>query len=242
MKRRRSNKLQLINTVGLAGVEETETTLVVNFGEHNPNDELIEIHAREKLFFPKKAGVNYITVRGFHFLHAAPNWQAPNIADDSIGDPGRVTQIGAIGASMCKGWVIEDNEVMYSKTAGIMLGEHIDYSGSQYQDVSLFGHHVVRNNVIHHCGQFGVAGQKGISKSIIEGNLIQDINIRDEFGGFEPAGIKIWNNVDVTIENNLIRRCHATIGGFGIWIDFGNTNTRITRNIIYDTTDGATLH
>jgi len=45
----------------------------------------------------------------------------------------------------------------------------------------------VRNNTIRRCGQSGIAGHRGAAGSIIEGNLVEDINYRSEFGGWETA-------------------------------------------------------
>ena len=39
-----------------------------------PNKELVEINVRPTVFFPKKTGINYITVRGFKMAHAATQW------------------------------------------------------------------------------------------------------------------------------------------------------------------------
>ncbi|MGL1889521.1 MAG: right-handed parallel beta-helix repeat-containing protein [Reichenbachiella sp.] len=210
------------------------TIIYANFGDANPNETLTEINVRELIFFPSKPVVNYIHLDGIRYHHAAPNWQAPNVGNDNSSDPGRVTQIGAVGAAMCKGWIVENCEVMFSKTAGMMFGEHVTYSGSQYENIELYGFHTIQNNVIHHCGEYGIAGQKGISSSLIKGNLVEHINYRNEFGGYETAGIKIWNNADVTIENNLIRGTRGSESDFGIWVDYGNQNTRLSRNIIYD--------
>ncbi|NQU20775.1 MAG: right-handed parallel beta-helix repeat-containing protein, partial [Candidatus Nealsonbacteria bacterium] len=98
-----------------------------------------------------------------------------------------------------------------------------------------------RNNVIRRCGQAGIAGQKGATRSLISGNLIEDTNYRKEFGGWETAAIKFHNSVDTVISGNLIRGVyHQQQGAFGIWIDFGNQGIRITRNVVYNT-QAATL-
>jgi hypothetical protein len=210
----------------------TETTIQANFGTNNPNTALTEINARELIFFSTNNAVDYITLDSLHFLHAAPNWQAPN---EGPADPARLDQVGAVGSLMGKGWIIENCEVMYSKTAGIMFGES---AGAQntFQDINAFGDHIIRKNLIHRCGQYGIAGEKGLTRCTISGNRIEDINYRNEFGGYEPAGIKVWNSVDVLIENNLIRNCIANQSNdsqaYCIWIDFANQGTRITRNVL----------
>jgi hypothetical protein len=215
----------------LAGAERTwfcqvnddVTTIRANFGQANPNTELAEINVRESIFMPEITGLKYITVDGFHFLHAAANWAPPNLA----------LQMGAVGTRMGKYWIIENCEVVNARCVGIILGHAPDVD---YRDIDAFGEHIIRNNVIRRCGQAGIAGQKGATRSLISGNLIEDTNYRKEFGGWETAAIKFHNSVDTVISGNLIRGVyHQKEGAFGIWMDFGNQGTRITRNIIYKT-------
>jgi alpha-L-arabinofuranosidase len=209
-----------------------ETTIYANFGAENPNTQLTEINVRELIFFSMNNTVDYITLDSLRFLHAAPNWQAPN---EGPSDPARLDQVGAVGSLMGKGWTIQNCEIMYSKTAGIMFGES---AGAQntFEDIEAFGDHLIKNNLIHRCGEYGIAGEKGLTRCTITGNRIEDINYRNEFGGYEPAGIKVWNSVDVLIENNLIRNCIANQSNesqaYCIWIDFANQGTRITRNVL----------
>lgn len=208
------------------------TSIYANFGDVNPNEELVEINVRELIFFATDTDVNYLTINGLRFLHAAPNWQAPNTGDS---DPDRLLQVGAVGSNMGKGWIIENSEISHSKTAGIMFGEN-EGDESTFLDITEFGDHIIRNNVITKNGQYGIAGQKGISRTEISGNRIEDINYRNEFGGYEPAGIKIWNSSDVHIENNFIHRVIANQNSrsqaYCVWIDFANQGTRITRNFL----------
>jgi hypothetical protein len=109
-------------------------------------------------------------------------------------------------------------------------------TGINYSDIDAYGDHIVRNNVIKRCGQAGIAGQKGATRSLISDNFIEDTNYRKEFGGWETAAIKFHNSVDTVISGNLIRGVYRQQqGAFGIWIDFGNQGIRITRNVIYNT-------
>jgi alpha-N-arabinofuranosidase len=162
-------------------------------------------------------------VDGFHFLHAAANWAPPVIP----------LQTGAVGPRMGKRWIIQNCTVVNARCVGIILGQA---PGVDYEDIEAFGDHVVRNNVIRRCGQAGIAGQKGATRSLITGNLIEETNYRREFGGWETAAIKFHNSVDTVISNNLIRGVfRQKEGAFGIWMDFGNQGTRITGNVICDT-------
>jgi hypothetical protein len=215
----------------LAGAERTwfcqadgDVTIIrANFGKANPNTELVEINVRESIFMPEVTGLKYITVDGFHFLHAAANWAPPNLT----------LQMGAVGTRMGKYWIIENCTITNARCVGIILGHA---PGVEYRDIDAFGDHIIRNNVIRRCGQAGIAGQKGATRSLISGNLIEDTNYRKEFGGWETAAIKFHNSVDTVISGNLIRGVyHQQEGAFGIWMDFGNQGIRITRNIIYKT-------
>jgi len=203
--------------------DETTTLITANFGTANPNAELAEINVRESLFMPEITGLKYITVNGFHFAHAASNWAPPVLE----------LQTGAVGVRMGKHWVIENCTITNARCVGIILGHA---PGVDYADIEAFGDHVVRNNVIRRCGQAGIAGQKGATRSLICGNLIEDTNYRREFGGWETAAIKFHNSVDTVIAGNLIRGVYRQIeGAFGIWIDYGNQGVRISGNVIYNT-------
>jgi parallel beta-helix repeat protein len=199
------------------------TTIRANFGKANPNTELAEISVRESLFMPEVTGLKYITIDGFHFLHAAANWAPPVLE----------LQTGAVGPRMGKHWIIQNCTVVNARCVGIILGHA---PGVDYSDIDAFGDHIVRNNIIRRCGQAGIAGQKGATRSVISGNVIEDTNYRREFGGWETAAIKFHNSVDTVIRNNLIRGVyHQQQSAYGIWMDYANQGTRITGNIIYDT-------
>ena len=158
-------------------VNENVTTIRANFGGAKPNTEMAEINVRESIFMPEISGLKYITVDGFHFLHSAENWAPPGIE----------LQMGAVGVRMGKHWIIENCTITNARCVGIILGHA---PGVDYTDIAAFGDHIVRKNVIRRCGQAGIAGQKGATRSLIVGNFIEDTNYRKEFGGWETAAIK----------------------------------------------------
>jgi len=204
-------------------VGEKTTIIRANFGDAKPNEALTEINVRPCVFFPEKAGLSYITVDGLHLMHSAENWQPPGLE----------TQMGTIGPRMGKHWVIQNCRVTNARCVGIVLGHA---AGVKLDDIDAFGDHVIRNNIIRRCGEAGIAGQRGATRCLVEGNLIEDTNYRKEFGGWETAAIKFHQSVDTVIRGNLIRRVPLrSHGAFGIWMDWGNQGTRITGNIIYDT-------
>jgi hypothetical protein len=204
-------------------VEDDVTSIWAKFPQGaNPNvTKGAEINVRQTIFFPEISGLKYITVDGFHFMHSSDNWSSPKSKK----------QMGAVGTRMGKHWIIQNCTITDARCSGISLGT----AEGDFKSIDEFGDHIIRNNVIKRCGQAGIVGKYGASRSRIVNNLIEDINYRKEFGGYETAAIKFHFTVDTYIGGNLIRGVHrVSHGAWGIWIDFGNQGTRISGNIIYN--------
>lgn len=222
-------------------VGEEYTTIWANFQELDPNEAMVEINVREACFYPSQPGVNYITVRGFEMSQAATQWAAPT-----------AEQIGLIGTHWSRGWIIEDNVISHSKSVGITLGKdratghnvwmnNPEKDGATHYNEVIFraiesgwsrekiGSHLVRNNVIHDCGQAGVVGSLGAVFSTIRDNHIYNIYTKRTYSGAEMAGIKIHASIDMLIEHNRIHNAFI-----GIWLDWMAQGTRVTRNVLYN--------
>ncbi|HEU5223867.1 MAG TPA: right-handed parallel beta-helix repeat-containing protein [Candidatus Lumbricidophila sp.] len=214
------------------------TTITAKFPGVNPNSGAVEVGVRGTVFKPAATNFNYITIRGFNLRNAAANWAAPTMG-----------QWGLVSAYWCKGWLIEDNEIAYSRCSGIALGKYSDqYDGTRgttngyYSTISdaqttggwsfaNIGGHVVRNNHIHHCGQVGVVGSLGAIGSTITGNEIYHANSQGIWTGAEMAGIKLHGAIDVVISGNHI----YSIGANGIWLDWMAQGTRVLGNLLHHT-------
>jgi alpha-L-arabinofuranosidase len=214
-----------------------ETRIWANFGEADPNEELVEINKRQTVFYPSKPGINYLTVRGFALSQAATPWSPPT-----------TEQVGLIGVNWSRGWIIEDNTITHSRCTGITLGKYFDREdgkleygfNAHYQTVKRvlargdwtpenIGHHVIRSNHIAYCGQSGIVGSHGGAFCTITGNVIHDIHIGQLFGGFEQAGIKLHAPVDTIISQNLIFNCNM-----GVWLDWMTQGTRVSGNTLFE--------
>lgn len=219
-----------------AEVDEEKTTIWAQFPGVDPNEEMVEINVRQTVFYPRKPGCNYITVRGFIMRHAATPWAPPT-----------AEQIGLIGTHWSKGWIIEHNIITHSVCTGITLGKYGDEFDNTSKDTAEgyvetikralaagwhrdnIGHHIVRNNVIAHCEQAGIVGSMGAAFSVITGNIIHDIHVRRAFSGAEMAGIKFHGAIDTLIAGNRIfRTCR------GLWLDWMTQGTRVHANLFYD--------
>lgn len=224
----------------LADVDFDNTTIYCNFGEFDPNNELIEINVRPCCFFPKRTGINYITLRGFEIAHAASPWIPPT-----------VHQIAMVGPNWSRGWLIENNNMHDAKCSALSLGKdaasgddptRLDRkSGHRHQLEAVFaavrngwnkdtvGSHVVRNNEIHDCGQNAIVGHLGCIFSKITHNHVYNISTKHEFWGSEQAGIKFHGAIDTLVENNHIHDCTL-----GTWLDWQAQGIRLSGNIYHD--------
>ena len=223
-----------------AQVDNDTTTIYCNFGNYNPNNELVEINVRPCCFYPKATGINYITLRGFEIAQAGCPWTPPTS-----------DQIGMVGPHWSKGWIIENNDFHDAKCSAVSLGKEGRTgdnpftkigrkTGHRYQIEAVFsavrigwskdtiGSHIVRNNVIHDCGQNGIVGHLGCVFSKIEHNHIYNIGVKHEFWGHEMAGIKFHCALDTLITENNIHNCTL-----GMWLDWQAQGIRVTRNIFH---------
>ena len=214
-----------------------DTTIIwAQFYNVDPNIETVEINVRQKIFYPDRPFINYITVNGFIMQHAATNWAPPT-----------AEQMGLIGTHWSRGWIIENNTIQYSKCVGIALGKYGDefdnkdtesaegYVGTINRALEFgwnkgtVGGHIVKNNTIAYCEQSGIVGSMGCAFSTISGNTIHNIYERRLFTGAEMAGIKFHGAVDVIIEKNQI---YST--NIGIWLDWMAQGAQINKNLMYD--------
>lgn len=218
-----------------ARVDEQNTIIWANFGNSNPNEELVEINVRQSVFYPKQSGINYITVRGFTMRHAATPWAPPT-----------AEQIALIGTHWSKGWIIENNVISHSRCTGISLGKYgdewdnaettteayhrtIDRALGNGWNNEQIGHHIVRGNTISHCEMAGIAGSLGACFSVITENVIHDIHVQRSFTGEEMAAIKFHGAIDTLVSKNRIYR-----SVIGLWFDWMTQGTRVSRNLLYD--------
>ena len=229
--------------VWYAKVEKDITTIYVNFHDYNPNNEVTEINVRKSAFRPFKMHTNYITIRNFEIANVATQWSPPT-----------ATQTGMIDTHWSKGWIIENNTLYNAVCSAIAIGKEIstgdnlntyrkDKPGYQYQIETVFkavnsdwnketiGSHIVRNNVIHDCGQNAVVGHLGSAFSKIYNNHIYNIGNKREFFGYEIAGIKLHAAIDTQVYNNYVHNC-----SLGMWFDWQTQGTRISKNIFNDNT------
>jgi parallel beta-helix repeat protein len=224
-------------------------SLMVHFdaGRLPPAKRMVELTIRERIFAPVLRNLGYITVRGFIMEHAANPF--PGFSPDGN------AQMGALGCRSGHHWVIENNTVRLAKSVGIDCGSEgrggagpstrpagrpasqpasagaaaasqpaSRPRGQRGPDVA--GWHLIRNNIISDNGICGLTGI-GHTRTQVIGNIIERNNI---MGAMVPesGGIKFHRFTEGLIEGNLVRDNDC----WGIWLDNGWTNARVTRNLV----------
>ncbi len=186
-----------------------------------PEDFDLEITTRAQCFVPAHRGVHYIHLRGITFEKAA--------------NQGPFPQAGMVSTRSGGHWIIEDCVIRYATTVGLDCGGET-YTNGENSGVS-GGSHRTSNIIIRGCeisdnGLSGIAAF-GTRNLLIQGNLLERNNRLDYIPGinagwWELAAIKLHHAPGVVIEKNLVRDNEA----FGIWIDTGYANSRISRNTL----------
>lgn len=180
-------------------------------GGADPGRAVMEITTQRDLFAPVVHGLGYVHVAGLTLEHAGNAFPFP--------------QFGALSTARGHHWLIEHNTVRQANGVGIDIAlQHFILAEPETPP----GWHIVRRNRVEDCGVCGLAGltcrDTLIEDNEFRGNAFHDVEIY-----FETAAIKTHNNIGTVIRRNRIR---DTRHGSGIWMDFGNRNSRCTGNVI----------
>ncbi len=204
-------------------VEENGMTVHVRLpADAKPNKLAFEITTREQVFAPDTRFLNYIRVKGFHMFHAANGVPIPP------------PQKGLLSSTSGHHWIIEDCEIGYANTLGMDVGGQFWWNLAPGK---MQGYHIIRRNHIHHCGISAVSAWMGANyvaneNLLIEDNLITDNCWMPVTEHYESAGIKLHTTRNSIIRRNVFLR---TAYGSSLWLDGYIFNTRVTRNVFYDT-------
>ncbi len=181
-------------------------------GNDSPDRHTIETTVREQVFAPIERHLGYIRVKGLRFEHAGNGFPVP--------------QRGLVSTSRGHHWIIENNTIQWANSVGLDVGkEHWSAATPEIP-----GFHVIRNNIIRYAGICGIAGPL-VHNMLVERNLIEYTGWQDAQRMYESAGVKFHNTENLLFRDNVIRHVKS---GSGIWLDVGNVNCRLTRNVIAD--------
>jgi len=185
-------------------VDKENTTIWAQF-KGSPNEQQVEINARQAIFYPDKPGRDYITVRGFMMRHAATPWAPPT-----------AEQIGLIGTHWSKGWIIENNVISHSVCTGITLGKH----GDQYDNTSA-------NTAEGYVKTIERAKQPRYDKLTTDQ---LNKSVQDSVGKMQQSGWSKENIGHHVVRDNTISHCEQA----GIVGSLGAIFSTVRGNVIHD--------
>ena len=213
---------QLAGGAGRFWIEANGMTLHVRLpGDDAPDRHSIEITTKEQVFTPLERGMGYIRVKGLTLEQAASGFPVP--------------QRGLLSTFGGHHWIIEDNTIQWANSLCVDAG----YQDWNATPPAVFGSHVIRRNTISQCGIGGIAAM-GAADLLIEDNLVEHCGWQGAEESAESAGVKLHLTKNLLFRRNVIRHIETATG---LWLDAGNVNCRVTRNVIADIrTARAAIH
>ncbi len=181
-------------------------------GDADPAQHEVELVIQEQVFAPRTRGLAYVRIKGLSFEHAANAFPVP--------------QRGLVSLSRGHHWIIEDCTLRHANGVALDIGAQ-DWD---MEPPAVIGHAIVRRNHVDDVGVCGIAGM-AVQNTLIESNLIEHVGYQDVELAWETGGIKLHSTKNCLLSNNVIRH---TIHAEAIWLDYENTNTRVTGNIMGD--------
>ncbi|PYV23281.1 MAG: transcriptional initiation protein Tat [Acidobacteria bacterium] len=182
-------------------------------GDADPAQHEVELAIQEQVLAPRTRGLSYIRIKGITLEQGANAFPGP--------------QRGMVSASRGNHWIIEDCVLRHANGVALDIGAQDGDMGP----AANIGHSIVRRNHIMDAGVCGLAGM-GVQDTLVEANLIEYVGWQDVELAWETGGIKLHVTKNCLLRHNVIRHLiHAE----AIWLDYQNTNTRVTGNVMGDT-------
>jgi hypothetical protein len=182
-------------------------------GDADPAQHEVELAIQEQVFAARTRGLSYLRVKGITLEHAANAFPVP--------------QRGLVSLSRGHHWIIEDCVLRHANGVALDIGSQ-DWD---MEPPAVIGHAIVRRNHIDDVGVCGIAGM-AVQDTLIESNLIEHVGYQNVELAWETGGIKLHSTKNCLLRANVIRH---TIHAEAIWLDYENSNTRVTGNVMGDT-------
>jgi len=183
-------------------------------GDADPNTALMEATNLKQCFAPAGLGVSYVRVKGFVI--------------EQVGNAFSYPVEAAISPMNGHHWIIEDNTVRQINAVGINLGSI--YMRDTMANRGKGADCIIRRNTIADCGTSAICGHS-IVNGVIEENVIDHCAWQDDELWYDNGGMKLLVCSNLLVRHNRIRNI---MNGPGIWVDWGNSNCRVTQNVISD--------
>lgn len=192
----------------------------------SPGDFDIERSVRPENFGPAVRGLGYVIVRGFEMVHAAP----PYVSNRNVRQQ---VLLSAFNTHLGYRWTVEGNTIRSSSTVGLGIGQgyayhHMDILPPRVRGGHESGGHLFLDNDCHDNGTAGIGTRgNGAIDLIVAHNRTNRNGWQGRLKDYESAGIKL-----MVTENTLLAHHEARDNAAaGIWFDWMNVRSRITRSL-----------
>ena len=191
------------------------------YGGGDPVLSRLEIAVQPHLLCPADVGVGYIRVAGITFEQCANAFLRAGA--------GAVTTLGG------HHWIIERCLFRDINSAGLEFGDHAFENNSTDprnpgRTWKGQGHVIARRNEFSQCGTAGIRCL-GATEARVLDSTFEACGWQEAEYYFECAAIKLLLTRRALVAGNRIR---GLVGACGIWLDWDNKHSRVTRNIIRD--------
>lgn len=191
------------------------------YNKDNPHQAQFEITTLQQLVVPPKQGMGYIALEGITFEHAANGF--PRVGT------------GAVYTKSGHHWIIENCTIRNVNSVGIEIGarmhERPETTPAEEKWINQHpGGTIVRNNHVYQCGTGGIQGHTN-KEVLVYGNHLHDIGWQHIEVYWECAAIKLLRCDHSLVAHNTI---HHITDAAGIWLDWDNKHSRVTRNVLYN--------
>lgn len=197
----------------------------------NPGDFALERSVRPENFGPAVRGLGYVIVRGFEMVHAAP----PYVSNRNVRQQ---VLLSAFNTHLGYRWTVEGNTIRSSSTVGLGIGQgyayhHGDILPPRVRGSDESGEHLFLDNDCHDNGTAGIGTRgNGAIGLIVAHNRTHRNAWQGRMKDYESAGIKLMVTENTLLAHHDSRDNEAA----GIWLDWMNTRTRVTRSFAADNT------
>ena len=201
-------------------VENTGNVIDIRVPAETSAKPVIEVTMREQAFAPLQRGLGYIRVKGITFQHAGNGYPPPQRG-------WYPPPAGTIGSSRA------------TPSNGPTAWGWISATGLRRRRGEAGASQIVRGNTIRYCGVEGLGGH-GHPGRADRGQSHRVVRLGRCRTRWEAAGAKFHGARNLLFRHNVVRHIrHAN----ALWLDSGNTNCRITGNVMADIlTVSAAIH
>ena len=216
--------MDLLKKPGSFWIDKNKNIIHIHpYNRRNPNKAAFEITTLQHIVYPEKKRLSYIKFEGITF--------------EKIGNGFHRVGTGAVFTRSGHHWIIEGCTIRDVNSVALEIGariyEHALTANNKEEEEWIANHPggtIVKNNHIYNCGTGGIQGHTN-NKMLVYNNHLHDIGWQHIEVYWECAAIKLLHCDHSLVAHNHI---HDITDANAIWLDWKNSYSRITRNIIYN--------